>query len=428
MMRFLTLTGHGLRRARKHLGTVFLVYLASLVPALLVLSLISADLAPELDRSLFARELLTGEGFGAWMDFQRAEGADLQPIAAVFFGRLLLVILLQILVAAGLVEVLLQRAGEDERPFLSGIGRHGFRFVRSALVFGLWVVVALAVTSPIRLAFEAGGDRLALWGVLAHGLVVFLLFALLDLAYDFSRISAAAHGEGRMFVGFFKAQRFVFRHLPVLLPLYVLFALVLVGLQIAAVLGRPEWKVDTPGEVLGWVLVQQAVFFVVAFLRTAFWGAEVVYFQGLGEPHWCGPKEAKKAVRAAETKEPRDTTPPESAPSPGPAAEQVAEPTAVPGREPSAQRPEGPEPQPDRKDKSEIGEETQVLRPAPAEPQPHGAGDLDVAIPEPDREEEGKEERGEKTPAKAREKSLDETLEEVLGDLEESEDKPGGHE
>lgn len=310
MIRSLTLTGHGLRRARRHLGTVLLVYLASLIPALLVVSLISADLEPALDESLFADRLLRGEGFGVWVDFQRSEGSDLQPINSVLLGRFLLATLLQILVAAGVVEVLLDRAGSGERPFLSGIGRHGFRFVRSAVVFAILLAFVLLVTAPLRWAFEDAGGRLALLGLLIQVLLIFALYALLDLAYDFSRISAAAHGEGRMLVGLFKTLGFVFRHLLVLLPLYGLFVLLIVGLQIGIVTLRSIWTVDTPGEVLGWLLAQQAVFFVLAFLRTALWGAEVTYFQGIGEPRWCG-----RPQRPTPASTPRLPTPPAPRPS-----------------------------------------------------------------------------------------------------------------
>lgn len=296
MIRSLTLTGHGLRRARRHLGTVLLVYLASLIPALLVVSLISADLEPALDQSLFADRLLRGDGFGVWVDYQRSDENDLQPISSALLGRLFLATLLQILVAAGLVEVLLDRAGSGERPFLSGIGRHGLRFVRSAVVFALSMILVVVVIAPMGLAFANAGGRVALLGVLLQALAILVVFVVLDLAYDFSRISAVSHGEGRMLVGLFKSLGFVFRHLLVLVPLYALFVLPIVGLQVGAVTVRSTWTVDTPGEVLGWLLAQQAVFFAVAFFRVALWGAEVVYYQGIGEPRWCGRRRRRPAA------------------------------------------------------------------------------------------------------------------------------------
>lgn len=352
MIRSFTLTGHGFRRASRHLGTVLLVYLATLIPSLLFVSLISADLAPALDESVFAERLLGGEGFGVWVDYQRSESSDLQPVQDVMLGRFLLVVLLQILVAAGLVEVLLERAGAKERPFLAGIGRHGFRFVRSALVFGVVLAVVLALSIPLRLAFEEAGGTVALIGLLVRILVIFLLYMMADLAYDFSRISAAAHGQGRMFVGFFKALGFAFRHLPVLVPLYLLFTVLVVALHFGTVALRSGWTVDTAGEVMGWLLAQQALFFLIAFVRTALWGAEVTYFQGIGEPRWCDRKKSEPSAKKAPPPRPRPAaarpaTVPDSAPSPGSAPPRSS---APPPRRPTVAG--DPEPSPD---------ETQVL-------------------------------------------------------------------
>lgn len=296
MRRSLTLTRHGFRRARRHLGAVLLVYLAALIPALLVISVVSADLAPVLDHSLFAERVLEGDSSPVWIDYLRSEDYDLEALFDVLPGRYLLVILLHVLVAAGVVEALLDRATVDERPLFSGMARHGFRFVRSAVVFVLVAGVALFLVSLLALPFEEGDGLQALYGwglVLAVGLPV---YGMLDLGYDFSRISAAAHNDGRMLVGFFKALGFGFKHLGTLAPLYVIFALPLVALHVGSVALRPAWGLESAGEILGWLLAYQAVLFATAFLRVGLWGAEVAYFQGLGEPRWCGRKMREKGT------------------------------------------------------------------------------------------------------------------------------------
>lgn len=289
-MLIFTLVRHGFARAARHPGAVLLLFLAGLVPALLVTSLISADLAPALDSSLFAAELLEGNSLGVWIDYQRSEGADLQPLGAVLPWRFLLVVLLQILVAAGLVEVLLERSAGRERPFLAGVGRHGWRFLRSGLVFGVFLLLAVLATSPVSLLFREGDDTRALVGTLTELIALYLLYLVLHAAYDLSRIAAAAHGDGRMLVGFFKALGFTFRKLHVLLPLGIFFTLLPAILRGAGFYLRSRLELTTGGEVLGWLVGQQVLFFALAFLRTSLWGAEVAYFQGLGEPRWCGRK------------------------------------------------------------------------------------------------------------------------------------------
>lgn len=365
----LTLSGHGFRRARRHLATVLLLYLASLLPALMVVSLISADLGPSLDRSLFADRLMTGDGFGVWTDFQRSDAGNQQAIFSVMLNRFLLATLLQMLVAAGLVEVLLDRAAAGERPFLSGIGRHGFRFVRSGLTFVVMLAIAVALSVPLRMAFRNGSDRLALIGMLVQLLVIFLLYCVLRLAYDFSRVSAAAHGEGRMLVGFFKALGFVFRHLMVVLPLFLLFTVLMVALHLGLVAIRARWAVDTPGDVLGWLLAQQAVFFAIAFLRTALWGAEVTYFQGIGEPRWCGRR--RPAPPVAPT--PRPTPRPVVRPAPEP-SDRAPEPMPpVSAAQPTRTEQDEPQPRPEPGEPAQP--ETLRLTPRELGPQPEPAQD-----------------------------------------------------
>ena len=62
-MRSLSPIGFGLRGARRRLGVVFLVYLASLVPALLVAIEAGGDFFGGLAHSLFAEEALSGDRF-----------------------------------------------------------------------------------------------------------------------------------------------------------------------------------------------------------------------------------------------------------------------------------------------------------------------------------------------------------------------------
>lgn len=288
-MGFLTVFRLGLRRARRHAGLVLLVYLASLVPALLLLTVVSADLSPHLDRSLFADRLLRGDSAPPVLDALANQPRGEEAMHAILAPRLLLATLLQILVAAGLVEVLMERNVRHDRPFLAGIGRHGWRFVRSAAVFTCTAALLLVLLwVGISLATESGDDRAEVLGWLAIALLGALIYAVLDVAYDLSRIAAAAHGEGRMLVGFFRALGFTLRRPGVVLPLYALFTLPMLALPIGYLALRQIWWITDGLTVAGLLVFQQALFILRAFLQTGLWGAEISYFQGLGEPRWCG--------------------------------------------------------------------------------------------------------------------------------------------
>lgn len=288
-MGFLTVFRLGLRRARRHLGLVLLAYLASLVPALLVLNLASTDLAPHFDRSLFADRLLEGDSAPPVLDFMTNQPRGERDLRAILVPRLLLTTLFQILVAAGLVEALMERNIRHDRPFLAGIGRHGWRFVRSAAVFTCTAALLLGLLRVgTSFAAEGGDDLAEVLGWLVFALAGGLVYAVLDVAYDLSRIAAAAHGDGRMLVGFFRALGFTLRRPGVVLPLYGLFTLPMLALPVGYLALRQGWWITDGLTMAGLLLFQQALFMLQAFLQVGLWGAEVAYFQGLGEPRWCG--------------------------------------------------------------------------------------------------------------------------------------------
>lgn len=308
-MRVLSLLRLGLRSARRHPILAVLFYLAALLPALLILSLLAADLGPVLGRSLAARGLLEGETLAVLGDFVSSEASDLGPVVAGLPLRVLLVTLLHLLVTAGAVEVLLERSRRHDHPFLLGVGDHTWRYLRSAIWFLLALVPLAGVTAALlyggtNLAEGRGDGRLEILTWIVTAVVSFVLYAFLDLAYDLSRISAAAHGDSRTFVGLFAALGFVLKRPFVLFPLYLIFAVLTVGPVVGYAALRPLWRVDTAWEVVGLVLAQQGLYLLVAFLRVAFWGAEIAYFQGVGEPRWCG--SGSSLVRAAPAAASRD--------------------------------------------------------------------------------------------------------------------------
>jgi hypothetical protein len=285
----------GLRAARRNLRLTVLVYLLSLVPALLVAALAYLDMAPEMDRSLFAGEALAGNRIGVWNDFTRTGGSDFGMVTSALLLTALAVVVLRVLTAAGVVEALLAREHHRERPFLLGVGRHGWRFLRSAVWFAIAVVVlgglvSLAFTGVNHLAAERTDGALQLWAWIGVLAVAFLLFVPLDLGYDLSRIAAAAHDDRRTFVGFFRALGHALRHLLLLAPVWLLFSLAALGLHLAYVTGRAFVQPSSLAAMALVVVAQQAVFLAAAFLRVALWGGEIAYYQAAGEPRWCGRK------------------------------------------------------------------------------------------------------------------------------------------
>lgn len=333
-MRFLTALRLGLRRAHRHPGLIVLAWLAALVPALLIASIAWQDLSEAMSHSPFAGTALEGNRSGVWTDFSASEAYDLAPVSAGLGLRFLLVVLLQALVSAGIVETLLVDAPQATRPFLLGIGRHGWRFLRTLLWFGLTVAV-LAVLSgaffgaAMDFSEEAADANLHVWGLVIGVVLTALLFAFLDLGHDLARIASAAHYDPRTFKGYFLAVGHAFRHPILLLPLWSTFALLGLAAHAGYLALRAAWSPGSLGAVILLLVTGQILMLFHAWLRVGLWGSLVAYYQGIGEPRWC--IRGRRPRSAA-------TTPVAGLPS-RPAAEPVAEPVAgAPPADPETER------------------------------------------------------------------------------------------
>jgi hypothetical protein len=318
-MRFLTALRLGLRRVHRRPGLIVIAWLAALAPALLLSGMLWSDLAAAMDDSPFAREALEGNRWGVWTDFKASPAADLAPLSDGLDLRFLLVVALQALVSAGIVETLLGAAPRSAHPFLAGIGRHGWRFLRSLFWFGLSVAL-LAIgagawfAGALWLSQEAADAGLHLWGLAIGIVLTALVFAFLDLGYDLSRIAGAAHGDPRMLKGYLVALGHALRRPLLLLPLWLTFALLGLAAHAGYLALRAAWSPGSLGAVLLLLLVSQLFLLLHAWLRVGLWGSLIAYYQAIGEPRWCirgrRPRPAPAAAAPSDVAEPISAAPP----------------------------------------------------------------------------------------------------------------------
>ena len=311
-MRFLTAIRLGFHRLHRRSVVVVLAYLGALAPALLLAWLVRADLAPSLDSSLFAGRVFAGQRFAVWMDFLASPANQLPALFHGFGLRVLAVLLLQIAVSAGLAELLLGTTARGGHGFLVGIGRHGWRFLRAAV----WLLLTLAIVAGILVAiFRAvdghatatGNGTLRLYARLALAIVAVVAFGPLKLAYDLSRVAAAAHREGSTFRGYFRAFGHSVARPGLLLPLYLAFALLALAVHVAYFAARDLWTPSGPLFVALLFAAQQAILLLRAYLRGGLWASEIAYYQAIGEPRWC-----RRTVKKVK-KEKGKTAPPQPA-------------------------------------------------------------------------------------------------------------------
>ena len=245
-----------------------------------------------------------------WIDFLASPANELPALFHGFGLRLLAVLVLQIAVSAGLVELLLGTTARGDHGFLVGIGRHGWRFLRTAFWFLLTLAIGAGILDAIfgavdSHATDTGDGTLQLYAQLGLVLVAVVAFGPLKLAYDLSRVAAAAHREGSTFRGFFRALGHSFTHPAILLPLYLTFALLAIAVHVAYFAARDVWTPSGPLFVALLFAAQQAILLFRAYLRGGLWASEIAYYQAIGEPRWC----RKRVKRVKEKKPPVQPAP-----------------------------------------------------------------------------------------------------------------------
>ncbi len=290
-MKTLEIVAHGFRTARRHPRLVLITWLAPLIPALILVAMIGSNIGPTLGRSLFSQGILDHSAFPVFMEFRSSPADSLAPL----MGRGVMVmavlsLLVQILLSAGIVEVL---AGSGRPyPFFSGVRRNTGRFLRSALVFLVpTAIAAVAASLTVKggglLAKHFADGRWDLAGLATAAVVFIALWAPADLAYDLNRVAAVRHDHNSMLRGFLRALPSVVKNSGAFAPLYIVFLalpLILMGIYTAI---RQPWTPGSTFAIILLALIHQVVMAGRTFFKIAFWAAEVEVYRDLEEPEFC---------------------------------------------------------------------------------------------------------------------------------------------
>lgn len=281
----------GFQIASRHKRLIPVLWLAPLVPALIIGAIAAANLAPALGKSLFADQALSADWFPVLMEFRTSPADALREIVARGFMTMgVLSIVVQVMISAGVVETLLERRSTN--PFVLGVRRNFLRFLRTTgillvLTIVVSVVSGLIVKGSGKLAATLADGRIDLLGFGVAATVFIILWAPLDLAADLSRISAVRHEDRSMVKGFFRAWWAVIRQPGLFVPLYVFFLLLPLALTAVYYALRSPWSVANVAGIVALVIAQQTVMILRAFFKLGFWGAEISAFRELDEPRWC---------------------------------------------------------------------------------------------------------------------------------------------
>ncbi len=296
-MRAFQTVREGFRIAGRHKRLLLVLWLAPLVPALVLGGMAASNLAPEFGRSLFADRALHGDWFVVLMEFRSSPRDSLDLImprgVTIMF---VLSLLVQVVISAGVVETLLERRAGN--PFVLGVRQNFLRFLRTSGVLAvLTVVVAVGcrwlMKGAFKLAEVQADGRIDLVGIVTAGVLFFILWAPLDLAADLSRISAVWHDDRSMVRGLFRAWWAVIRRPGLFVPLFLVFLLLPLSVNVVYYALRSPWTVSTAAGIATLFVAQQAVMAIRAFFKLGFWGAEVTAFREIEEPRWCRARRRK---------------------------------------------------------------------------------------------------------------------------------------
>jgi hypothetical protein len=334
-MTFLRLLADGFRAARRHPGLVLVSYLVPLVPAVVLAAMAHGTLAPVFDYSLLAQRVLDGTWNSVWRDFTASPANHLSVILGPGITWLLvLTALIQIPVAAGISEVLIEGDAAQGHPFFAGIAQNTWRYARAALWFLVAAgATAIACSATVRgffkLAEHRADARFDIYGVFVAAALAVALGAIFVPAYDLARLAAARHDDRKTFRGFFRAIWTVLRHPGLFLPLVVSFVVLTAGLHLGYYAVRGPLTPATAAGIVALFVAQQLVMVVRAVFHVAFWGAELAAYRHLDEPRLCE-KRQRKLIVVDEPVAPEpvaDEPAPAPPEPPAPAAEDVFDPS-----------------------------------------------------------------------------------------------------
>jgi hypothetical protein len=306
-MRAISFVREGLRIAGRHKRLILVLWLAPLIPALVVGAMAAANLSPDFGKSLFADRALDGGWFVVLMEFRSSPADALKPIVTRgLIVMAFLTLLVQVSISAGVVETLLERP--PGHPFFLGIRRNFLRFLRTTCVLAVLTVAIvfgcrLMVKGFFKIAAAQSDGRFDIFGIIATVTLFFIVWAPLDLAADLSRFSAARHDDRSMVRGFFRSWVTVIRRPGLFIPLYLVFLLLPLALHAVYIALRSPWTPGTAAAIAALFVAQQTVMLIRAFFKLGFWGAEVTAFRDLEEPRWCRARTGRKHAELIEASE-----------------------------------------------------------------------------------------------------------------------------
>jgi len=285
ILRFIT---SGFIRANAELRLAFWLLAINILFAVMLTLPLYGLLDDSLGRSLMGNRSVAVPDVNWMMGFLHSNQGFLSHLSSTFLWVGLVYMLLNTLLAAGLLEVLSAEHPFSLRRFFVGIVAHGTKFLR---LFGLSLVVYFIIVFVLNDLVGRGLDRwtrdwaseggaFALYWLKNIVPGVALLFAI--MVFDYAKIRLVMDRSNRVLTESLRALRFVRGRRWITLGVF--YALGLVGVALAliyagldALLTPKSWWVLVPA-----FLVQQAFMFSRMWLRVAFYSSQMELYKQTG--------------------------------------------------------------------------------------------------------------------------------------------------
>ena len=226
---------HGFRLLRHHLYSVWIIYLSTLVLALIFILPFQSVLVDEIGRSLEITSMLKEYHHTVVADFLNVAGKQVNALLGQLKWLLLVYVLASVFFSAGLMAVF-ERNQRGGAAFIQGGLTYFWRFLRlTAYVWSLQIVIALLLYAPFLSQAIQGLDsiqneisffRLAFIGMLVHFPLAIFIFSVAD----FTKAHIVFHQEKIVLKAFWRVIKLFRTFFLQTYPLYVLNGLLIAGI------------------------------------------------------------------------------------------------------------------------------------------------------------------------------------------------------
>lgn len=288
----------GINEANRSWKMILLLLAANLLLSLPVIVPIFLLVVGASGGTLAADRLMADKLDAAWLiDVANHQfpGAAIETVAlqvgALFVVMGVCYLLLNTLLAGGVIGVFNSADGWfTMRKFWGEAGAYFWRFFRLTLISLIFYGVAVGIYMLLRWQIGNAAERATAfesviykrWAAMA---LFALLFAFINMVFDYAKIGTVARSDRRngkgMFRETFRAFRFAFRNIFSAFGLYLIIALV--GLALFLALNALRWSVDqsSAGRVLLAILLGQIAIAGRMWTRLVFFAAEMHLFKKL---------------------------------------------------------------------------------------------------------------------------------------------------